>query len=181
MRNSLHTDYSGLPFSCGHPSKYMYLNAKPNTQPVGTIHITTIHYFKLHLHATIPTIYHICPYTSACPNRHARPCSTKHITSNSHKIPDKTSKDRPKTLKFERYSGLFGCRACANRHFCKQRSTRFLFTIYMRIVGTRWQVLLLKLTDVHPSPNALAHCTSIRTYTVDLYLLQNKKVAHWLC
>ncbi len=44
-------------------------------------------------------IYQICPYTSACPNHANRctcPCSKKHITSNSHQMPDKTSKDHPK-------------------------------------------------------------------------------------
>ncbi len=35
---------------------------------------------------------------------------------------------------------------------CKQRSTRFLFTVYMRIVGTGRQALLLKLIDAHRSP-----------------------------
>ena len=49
-------------------------------------------------------MYRICPYTSTCPNRCTCPCSTKHITSNSHHMPDKTSKDHPKTLKFERYA-----------------------------------------------------------------------------
>ena len=46
---------------------------------------------------------------------------------------------------------------------CKQRSTRFVFTVYVRIVGTGRQALLLNLIDAHPSP-----CThaSIRTYTV---------------
>ncbi len=35
---------------------------------------------------------------------------------------------------------------------CQQRFTQFLFTVYMCIVGTGWQALLLKLIDVHPSP-----------------------------
>ena len=62
-------------------------------------------------------IYHIRPYTSVCSNRRASPSSKTHITSNSQQMPDKTSKDRPKTLKFEQYSGLFGCRTWANHHF----------------------------------------------------------------
>ncbi len=37
-------------------------------------------------------------------------------------MPDKTSKDRPKTLKFEWYSRLFGCRTCANCHFLVNKS-----------------------------------------------------------
>ncbi len=63
--------------------------------------------------------YRICPDTvQICPNRCALLCSNKrHITSNSHLLTDKTSKDHPKTLKFERYSGLFSCRTCANRQF----------------------------------------------------------------
>ncbi len=37
---------------------------------------------------------------------------------------------------------------------CKQRSTQFLYTVYMHIVhvGTSQQALLLKLIDAHPSP-----------------------------
>ena len=37
----------------------------------------------------------------------ASPSSNKHTTSNSHQMPDKTSKDHQETLKSKQYSGLF--------------------------------------------------------------------------
>ncbi len=112
------------------------------------------------------SIYRICPNRSACPNRRAPPCSKKHITSNSQQMPDKNLKRSSKNSeKHESLSGIPVCLAadtCKSPLPCKQKSTRFLFTVYVHIVGTGWQALLLKLIDAHPSP-----CTaSIRTYTV---------------
>ena len=64
-------------------------------------------------------------------------------------MPDQTSKDRPNPLKFERYSSLFGCCTCANRHvlinkgppssrfpyiyaYCRYRTTGFIVEINRR-------------------------------------------------
>ena len=76
----------------------------------------------------------------------------------------------PKTLKFEWYFGLFGCRTCANHYFLANKGPFGSYVPYMCIVGTRQQALLLKLTDVHPSPCTRA-LPSIRKYTVYIYLL----------
>ena len=112
---------------------------------------STISYYRYgYMQMIFYVHYRICPYTCQCPNRHACPCSKKHITSNMYQMPDKSSKDHPKTLKFEWSVWL--------PHMwklplpCKQRSTLFVFTVYMSIVGTGRQALLLKLIDVHPSP-----------------------------
>ncbi len=75
------------------------------------------------------------------------PSAKKQITLNSPQMPDKTSKDHPKTLNS---SGILVWLAVAHAQIAT--STRFLFTIYMRIVGTGQQALLLKLIDVPPSP-----------------------------
>ncbi len=118
--------------------------------------------------------YRICPNRSACPNRRAPPCSKKHITSNSHQMPDKTLKDCHKTVKNIKIRAVF--RSVWLPHMrksplpCKQRSTRFLFTVYMRIVGTGRQGLLLKLIDVHPS-------SSLHSRTV--LQLGHTRYLHW--
>ncbi len=76
-------------------------------------------------------------------------------------MPDKTSKDRQETVKFERYSSPFGYHTCANRHF--HGNKRHVIPVYhvypymyMRIAGTGRQALLLKFIGVHPSPCSYA-------------------------
>ena len=107
--------------------------------------------YIMYQYLTGADICRICPYTSTCPNRRSHPCSTKHITSNSYQMPDKISKNHPKTLIFLSV-WLPYMRKLPLPY--KQRSTRFLFTVlvYMHIVGTGRQALLLKLIDAHPSP-----------------------------
>ena len=95
-------------------------------------------------------IYRICPYTNACPNRRARPCSK----NTSCQMPDKASNDHPKALTF-RAVGLFGC--CTFP--CKQRSTRFLFTVYVHIVRTGRQASLFEINRHAPKP--LHQCTAL--------------------
>ena len=103
----------------------------------------------------------ICPYRSAVPNRHTSPSNNKHTTSNSHQMPDKTSKDHLRNTKIR---AIFLFVLLPHMHksprSCKQRSTWFLFTVYMCIVRKRRQALLLKLIDMHPSPctRALRFC-----------------------
>ncbi len=50
----------------------------------------------------------------------------KHITLNSYQVPDKASKDRPKTLKFEQYSGLHVYCIYA---YCRYRTTGYIVEI----------------------------------------------------
>ncbi len=69
-------------------------------------------------------------------------------------MPDKTSKDHPKTVKnIKNLSGIPVCLAAAqyaNRHFFVTK-VHAVPVNHMRIVGTGRQALLLKI-DVHPSP-----------------------------
>ena len=58
--------------------------------------------------------YRIYPCRNAVPNKCARPSSTKHTTSISHQMPDKTSKDHQETLKLDIY---FIHLAAANHQF----------------------------------------------------------------
>ncbi len=100
--------------------------------------------------------YHICPYRSAVPNRRASPSINKHTTSNSHQMPDKTSKHHQETLKFKRYSSLFGSHTCANHDFLANKGPHgsrlpYICT-YVRIVGTGRKGLLLKLNRCAPKP-----------------------------
>ncbi len=98
-------------------------------------------------------IYRICPNRSACPNRRAPPFSKKQISSNSLKMPNKTSKDHPKHWIRAVFRSVWLPHMRKSPLPCKQRSTRFLFTVYkMCIAGTGRHTLLLKLIDVHPSP-----------------------------
>ena len=53
----------------------------------------------VYCHQTFVWKYRISPNRSACPNRCTPLCGKKHITSNSHQVLDKTSKDHPKTVK----------------------------------------------------------------------------------
>ena len=79
------------------------------------------------------------------------------MTSYSQQMPDKKSKDHPKTLKIRAvFRSVWLPHMRTSPLPCKQRSTWFLFTVYMRIVGTGQQALLLKLIDVHPSPRTRA-------------------------
>ncbi len=75
-------------------------------------------------------------------------------------MPDKTSKDHPKTVKNIKIQAVFWSALLLHMRKsplpCKQRSARFLFTVYMHIVGTGRQALLLKLIDTYPSPSARA-------------------------
>ncbi len=98
-----------------HPETMPYTSEIATTE--SGFRSTSLIFSFVHTTQAKPLLYQICPNRRTCPNRRAPPCSKKHITSNSYQILDKTSKDCPKTLKFERYSGLFGCRTCANRHF----------------------------------------------------------------
>ena len=84
--------------------------------------------------------YRICPCRRAVPNRCASPSSNKHTTSNSHQMPDKTSKDHQETIILHDSVPL-GCRTC---HFLVNNGRRgsCLLYMYMHIVGTRWQAVL---------------------------------------
>ncbi len=108
-------------------------------ESLGRAPISSLSYAKIH----VRDAYRICLYTSACPNRCARPCS---------KNPDKASKDRPKTLKFEQYSGLPRMHKSPKNLVNKGPRGSCMFTGYMRIVGTGRQAILLKLIDAHPKP-----------------------------
>ena len=96
--------------------------------------------------------YGICPNRSTCPNKRAPLCSKKHITSNSHQMPDKTCKTSRNTKIRAILQSVCLPHMRETPLPCKQRSMWFLFTIYMRIVGIGRQALLLKLIDAHPSP-----------------------------
>ncbi len=88
-----------------------------------------------------------------------KPLQQKHNTSNSHQMPDKTSKDHQETIRAI-------CRSFWLSHMykspflCKQRFTWFLFTVYMHIVGTGQQVLLA-LLDCVSRANAVARASVI--------------------
>ena len=79
-------------------------------------------------------------------------------------MPDKTSKDHQETLKFERYSGMFGCRTCANCHFvvnkvhmvsvygiyayCRYRTTGFFVEINRRALKPLHSCIVLLLVHI---------------------------------
>ncbi len=94
---------------------------------------------------------------------------TYHISerTNSHQIPDKTSKDHQEKSKFERYSGPFGHPTCANRHYLvKKGPCDSCYRKHITLVGTRQQALSLNsFFNGHPSL-AFKHCASIRIYGI---------------
>ncbi len=90
-------------------------------------------------------MYRICPFRISVPNRSPSPSRNKHTTSNSHLMPDKTSKDQ-ETLKFEQYSSLFHCHTYANRHVLVNKGPHCSCLLYMRIYVYAAIRIIIKIT-----------------------------------
>ena len=82
---------------------------------------------------------------------------TEYVLAQAHALMDthapaaKIKSHHPKTLKFELYSGLLGRHFLVNKKF--QRSTRFLFTVYMHTVARYWTTgFIVEINRCAPKP-----------------------------
>ncbi len=118
----------------------------------------------------------VWPYRSAVSNRreYRHPSSNKHTTSNSHQMPDKTSKECQEAVKFERYSCPFDCMSHIRKHW--QIATYLQTKVHVVPVTVcvynhchRYQMtgFIIEINRCPPQALALTDCASNRTNTVN--------------